>query len=297
MALEAVNSAPAGAAAPPLSKTRRFESWKKSGARSSKRQRMIQPEDEYLAVCLVMLARSGAAPYPSPPAAAHSTGDTKQADANTSPAHIITAAAATGEINKYDGNNPVSPITTTTTTTAAAASHSTGESTHKGNPDVVPEIAAAASPAAVANPYKCSVCDKAFASYQALGGHKASHRAKPPTAAAISSDDRSPYTAIPAAAASNPTSALNPSGRLHECTICHKSFTSGQALGGHKRKHYEGVIGSGAAKSRTTSSNGGATSDHMTVAAVIRDFDLNVVPPPELMCDEEVESALPPLFE
>ncbi|KAL7156941.1 hypothetical protein ABFS83_02G043000 [Erythranthe nasuta] len=286
MALEAVNSAPA-VAAPPLSKTRRFETWKKSGARSSKRQRMIQPEDEYLAVCLVMLARSGAAPYPSPPAAAHSTGDTKQADGNTSPVQIITAAAA-GEINKYDGDNPVSPITTTT---AAAASHSTGESTHKGNPDVVSEIAAA-SPAAVANPYKCSVCDKAFASYQALGGHKASHRAKPPTAAAISSDDRTPYTAIPAAA-----SAINPSGRLHECAICHKSFTSGQALGGHKRKHYEGVIGSGAAKSRTTSSNGGATSDHMTVAAVIRDFDLNVAPPPELMCDEEVESALPPLFE
>ncbi|EYU37579.1 hypothetical protein MIMGU_mgv1a024189mg, partial [Erythranthe guttata] len=269
----------------------------KSGARSSKRQRMIQPEDEYLAVCLVMLARSGAAPYQSPPAACHSTGDTKQADGNTSPAQIITAAAATSEINKYDGNNPVSPITTTT---AAAASNSTGETTHKGNPVVVPEIAipaaaAAASPAA--NSYKCSVCDKAFASYQALGGHKASHRAKPPTAAAISSDDRSPYTAIPAAAASNPTSALNPSGRLHECTICHKSFTSGQALGGHKRKHYEGVIGSGAAKSRTTSSNGGATSDQMTAAAVIRDFDLNVAPPPELMCDEEAESALPPLFE
>ncbi|KAL7119105.1 hypothetical protein ACP275_02G042700 [Erythranthe tilingii] len=296
MALEAVNSAPA-VAAPPLSKTRRFETWKKSGARSSKRQRMIQPEDEYLAVCLVMLARSGAAPYPSSPTG-HSTGDIKQADGNTSPAHIITAAAATGEINKYDGNNPVSPITTTTTT--AAASHSTGESTHKGNPVFVPQIASpaavAASPAAVANPYKCSVCDKAFASYQALGGHKASHRAKPPTAAAISSDDRTPYTAIPAA--SNSTSAINPSGRLHECAICHKSFTSGQALGGHKRKHYEGVIGSGAAKSRTTSSNGGATSDQMTVAAaVIRDFDLNVPPPPELMCDEEVESALPPLFE
>ncbi|KAF3552179.1 hypothetical protein DY000_02004585 [Brassica cretica] len=30
--------------------------------------------------------------------------------------------------------------------------------------------------------YNCSVCGKAFLSYQALGGHKASHRIKPPTA-------------------------------------------------------------------------------------------------------------------
>ncbi|WMV15479.1 hypothetical protein MTR67_008864 [Solanum verrucosum] len=32
----------------------------------------------------------------------------------------------------------------------------------------------------------------------------------------------------------------NGSGRTHECLICHKCFPTGQALGGHKRCHYDG---------------------------------------------------------
>ncbi|KAK4491147.1 hypothetical protein RD792_001871 [Penstemon davidsonii] len=143
------------------------------------------------------------------------------------------------------------------------------------------------------NIHKCSVCNKVFQSYHALGGHKASHRVKPPIA-----DLKPPTSAV---------SALNPSGRLHECSICHKSFPSGQALGGHKRKHYDGVISASSAKSRTTSSEGargaksGITSEvggvsHLTVA-VPHNFDLNLPPSPEISCDEEVESALPPLFE
>ncbi|KAF8729054.1 hypothetical protein HU200_018367 [Digitaria exilis] len=53
-------------------------------------------------------------------------------------------------------------------------------------------------------PFRCAVCGKAFASYQALGGHKSSHR-KPPTEEAL---------AAAAAARAAP------------------------ALGGHKRCHY-----------------------------------------------------------
>ncbi|KAF3331934.1 Zinc finger protein ZAT5 [Carex littledalei] len=30
--------------------------------------------------------------------------------------------------------------------------------------------------------------------------------------------------------------------KMHECTVCGLKFSSGQALGGHKRAHYEGVI-------------------------------------------------------
>ncbi|KAL3843856.1 hypothetical protein ACJIZ3_001259 [Penstemon smallii] len=146
------------------------------------------------------------------------------------------------------------------------------------------------------NIHRCSVCNKVFQSYHALGGHKASHRVKPPiTTTAVL---KPPTSAV---------SSLNPSGRLHECSICHKSFPSGQALGGHKRKHYDGVISAAAAKSRTTSSEGargaksGITSEvggvsHMTVA-IPHNFDLNLPPSPEISCDEEVESALPPLFE
>ncbi|KAG6406652.1 hypothetical protein SASPL_134258 [Salvia splendens] len=103
--------------------------------------------------------------------------------------------------------------------------------------------------------YKCSVCGRPFPSYQALGGHKASHRAKAPAAAEEIN--------------SSAAAALSPSGRRHECSVCHKIFPSGQALGGHKRRHYEGVIGGSAARSRVTT--------------VVRDLDLNSLP-----SDEEV---------
>ncbi|KAJ6337768.1 hypothetical protein OIU76_007449 [Salix suchowensis] len=42
--------------------------------------------------------------------------------------------------------------------------------------------------------------------------------------------------------------------KVHECSICHKKFPTGQALGGHKRCHYEGIIG-GAEKSGVTSTS------------------------------------------
>ncbi|KAL8554711.1 hypothetical protein ACS0TY_002773 [Phlomoides rotata] len=239
MALEALNSPSAAA---PLKLSRRFDdlephsidSWQKS--KRSKRPRRDQSEEEYLAVCLIMLARSGDGRYPS------SAGDDDK----------TVAVAATPATD--------SPVKTPPT-------------------------------AAVSNSYTCSVCDKVFPSYQALGGHKASHRVKPPSAVA---SDESNHSAVISTAATSHGSALNPSGRLHECTICHKSFPTGQALGGHKRRHYDGVIGGGAAKSRTTSSTGGAASDQMIVA-VTRNIDLNLPPSPELQCDEEVDSALPPL--
>ncbi|XP_057501822.1 zinc finger protein ZAT10-like [Actinidia eriantha] len=135
--------------------------------------------------------------------------------------------------------------------------------------------------------YKCSVCNKAFSSYQALGGHKASHRKLAGT------EDRSSASAV---------TVLNPSGRAHECSICHKSFPTGQALGGHKRRHYEGGNGGSAASSSgVTSSEGGASSQSH------RDFDLNLPAIPEfrlplsvdcgrksqLPGEQEVESPLP----
>ncbi|KAH6833188.1 hypothetical protein C2S53_008131 [Perilla frutescens var. hirtella] len=259
MALDALNSS---AAVAPLKLSRRFDDivdprgsmqWPKS-KRSKRLHHDYQSEEEYLAVCLVMLAHSGGAHSPATATASRSTGLSGEDDIST--AGNITPAAASPKTNvKKDQETP----------------HTTPPS------------------------YKCSVCDKAFPSYQALGGHKASHRAKPPqtaTAVAAASDETSH------SAAANYVSALNPSGRLHECSVCHKSFPTGQALGGHKRRHYEGVIGGSAGKSRTTSSNGGAASDQMAASvSVARNIDLNMPPSPELQCDEEVESALPPLFE
>ncbi|KAL2505828.1 Zinc finger protein ZAT10 [Abeliophyllum distichum] len=69
------------------------------------------------------------------------------------------------------------------------------------------------------------------------------------------------------------TSAGNRSGRVHECSICHKCFPTGQALGGHKRCHYEGGA---------PSNNGGAGSSSIVMSSegvgstvTHRDFDLN----------------------
>lgn len=90
--------------------------------------------------------------------------------------------------------------------------------------------------------HECSVCHKTFKSHQALGGHKASHRKYAPPAA-VSEDENRPSTPS-AAAAKNPNiSVLNPSGKPHVCKICNMSFPSGQALGGHQRRHYVSAVG------------------------------------------------------
>ncbi|KAB2096677.1 hypothetical protein ES319_A01G123500v1 [Gossypium barbadense] len=86
----------------------------------------------------------------------------------------------------------------------------------------------------------------------------------------------------------------NPSGRSHECSICHKSFPSGQALGGHKRCHYEG----GAANTGSITSEGVSSTSTNTTH---RDFDLNIpglpaFSPANLFVsggDDEVESPHP----
>ncbi|CAN0905613.1 Zinc finger protein ZAT10 [Linum grandiflorum] len=111
--------------------------------------------------------------------------------------------------------------------------------------------------------YKCTVCGKAFPSYQALGGHKASHR-KSVLAAATSS------------------SSAAGAGKAHECSICHKSFPTGQALGGHKRCHYDGGAANNNAKAATSASS------HRGL------IDLNLPALPEFASgDDEVMSPLP----
>ncbi|GMI98288.1 hypothetical protein HRI_003498100 [Hibiscus trionum] len=105
--------------------------------------------------------------------------------------------------------------------------------------------------------FECKACNKVFNSHQALGGHRASHKkVKGCFAARLDNDhnhrddssannDRDLDHDVVFLAKSIPTfrvdtlaSASKKKPKVHECSICHRVFSSGQALGGHKRCHW-----------------------------------------------------------
>nr|XP_010934138.1 zinc finger protein ZAT4 [Elaeis guineensis] len=113
------------------------------------------------------------------------------------------------------------------------------------------------SPAVPRGMFECKACKKVFTSHQALGGHRASHKkvkgcfaAKlddldevPPDDEVINHDNNNTSSEMAMAIVpfDNPPLAVTPlkkKSKVHECSICHRVFTSGQALGGHKRCHW-----------------------------------------------------------
>ncbi|CAK7325635.1 unnamed protein product [Dovyalis caffra] len=68
--------------------------------------------------------------------------------------------------------------------------------------------------------FECKTCNRQFPSFQALGGHRASHK-KP----RLMGGEGSFETQSPA------------KPKTHECSICGLEFAIGQALGGHMRRH------------------------------------------------------------
>lgn len=112
--------------------------------------------------------------------------------------------------------------------------------------------------------FECTTCNKIFHSYQALGGHRASHKKiKGCFASKNESSENSIETDLSPIATENKLMKNSDSEYLvehdhgagflqnevettvteskkskgHECPICFKVFPSGQALGGHKRSH------------------------------------------------------------
>ncbi|KAF3534267.1 hypothetical protein DY000_02043535 [Brassica cretica] len=99
--------------------------------------------------------------------------------------------------------------------------------------------------------YQCKTCDRTFPSFQALGGHRASHK-KPKAAPGLHDLKKSIYNDVVSLHLNNvltttPNNNNNHrslvlygkanNNKVHECGICGAEFTSGQALGGHMRRH------------------------------------------------------------
>ncbi|CAL9096572.1 unnamed protein product [Musa textilis] len=90
-----------------------------------------------------------------------------------------------------------------------------------GDGEEIIDISSRASPVRV---FACKTCNRQFPSFQALGGHRASHK-KPRLAA----DGQGQGQGQGHAELAKP--------RVHECSVCGLEFAIGQALGGHMRRH------------------------------------------------------------
>ncbi|XP_047320842.1 uncharacterized protein LOC124924903 [Impatiens glandulifera] len=117
---------------------------------------------------------------------------------------------------------------------------------------------------AVKGVFECKACKKVFNSHQALGGHRASHKkVKGCFAARLDNadelttdrdedyfrpsskplsifrfDESGPSYPVGINSNNNNNNSSKRKAKVHECSICHRIFSSGQALGGHKRCHW-----------------------------------------------------------
>lgn len=142
--------------------------------------------------------------------------------------------------------------------------------------------------------FSCSICKKAFSSYQALGGHRASHKKFKGCCAPISenilenNNNNNNNTNQSAAnvintnliSVSEAQFGLRKNIKEHECPICFKVFSSGQALGGHKRSHLIGDL----------SKNETPIVSRKPIKKT-RDFlDLNLPAPDEEECNDDFKA-------
>ncbi|CAM0874200.1 unnamed protein product [Alopecurus aequalis] len=86
--------------------------------------------------------------------------------------------------------------------------------------------------------FECRTCGRRFTTFQALGGHRTSH--KRPRVRAHGLD---------LLLGARPGKSSAPV--QHRCGTCGQVFTTGQALGGHMRRHRPVSVGAGVVKTLT----------------------------------------------
>ncbi|RDX86527.1 Zinc finger protein ZAT5, partial [Mucuna pruriens] len=156
--------------------------------------------------------------------------------------------------------------------------------------------------------YECKTCNRCFPSFQALGGHRASHKkySKANTEekqGVVTTfvnevdhkhdgycDPTSTTLTLQLSTAlynsNGTTRPFNAKSKVHECSICGAEFTSGQALGGHMRRHRNTPTSGAIANGRDETHEIPETKKHKDVL----NLDLNL-PAPE---DDHRDSKLFP---
>ncbi|XWS55893.1 hypothetical protein CRYUN_Cryun09bG0039100 [Craigia yunnanensis] len=139
--------------------------------------------------------------------------------------------------------------------------------------------------------HQCKTCNRCFPSFQALGGHRASHK-KPKVnneennkGLMIVKEDNNQFNNMNTTLSlqiTNKTVLCNSiKSKVHECSICGAEFSSGQALGGHMRRHR--TFTNAATTATTTLSVGTSSSpesEESKKPRTVLQLDLNL-PAPE----------------
>ncbi|XP_057473736.1 zinc finger protein ZAT5-like [Actinidia eriantha] len=141
--------------------------------------------------------------------------------------------------------------------------------------------------------YECKTCDRTFPSFQALGGHRASHKKPkavleegkrvvvlPQQSGEEEIEGQSKKIIIPSFSfqvTAKKSPHINNKCKLHDCSICGAQFSSGQALGGHMRRHRVVPPHAQASTSMAESCEERESNKPRTILSL----DLNLPAPPE----------------